>query len=263
MSDKPAVPYDPAFYAQTRAGSRQSAAVIVPIVMELFRPQSVVDVGCGTGDWLRCFKAAGAGDLTGLDGQWVAPTDGPFAFVTVDLERPFSLPKRCDVALCLEVAEHLEPTAAEHLITSLVHLSSIVLFSAAIPHQGGRNHKNEQWPEYWAELFSRHAFSPVDCIRPLIWNDRSVDWWYAQNVLVYMSEAALRGCPDLRACADRTDRSRLSMVHPRGYLHKIAAIADARVTPDPERLPAGTLLSVAPTVLGKALRRKLRRKGRT
>jgi hypothetical protein len=60
-----------------------------------------------------------------------------------------------DLAICLEVAEHLPPEAAEGFIDSLTRLAPVVLFSAAITFQVGNQHLNGQWPDYWATLFRR------------------------------------------------------------------------------------------------------------
>jgi hypothetical protein len=85
--------------------------------------------------------------------------------------------------LCLEVAEHLPADSAPTLIDSLVSLGPVILFSAAIPFQGGTHHVNEQWPEYWA----RH-FSPRDIMRTVRrrFGVHDVEWYYAQNILLYV-----------------------------------------------------------------------------
>src|SRR5205814_2387550 len=59
-----------------------------------------------------------------------------------------------ELALCWEVAEHLPPTAGDRLVGSIrdVHPTRLV-FTAAIPGQGGHGHINEQPPEYWRSRF--------------------------------------------------------------------------------------------------------------
>ena len=101
----------------------------------------------------------------------------------------FHLPKQFELAACLEVAEHIPETSASHLIDELTGCAPVVLFSAAIPGQGGTQHVNEQWPEYWRELFGRRGYRPVDAIRGRIIQDPSVEWWYRQNILVYCDPA--------------------------------------------------------------------------
>ena len=119
---------------------------VVPIVLDLIRPGSVVDVGCGLGEWLATFQEHGVSDILGIDGDYV---DRDMLYIpqqdfkTIDLNRPFTLNRTFDLAVCLEVAEHLEAEHANDFVESLTRLAPIILFSAAIPLQSGTNHVNE------------------------------------------------------------------------------------------------------------------------
>lgn len=64
-------PYTSEFFDNIRNGSLRSAQVVVPIAIELARPKSVVDVGCGDGTWLSVFRHLGVNDTLGLDGDYV------------------------------------------------------------------------------------------------------------------------------------------------------------------------------------------------
>lgn len=172
--------YDRRFFDSIREGSQRSAAAVVPLMMESFTPKTVVDVGCGEGLWGKAFEDAGC-EVLGLDGhpnpvipaQSVDLTD-----VLPTFDRPF------DLAVCLEVAEHLPPERAETFVAELCGLADKVLFSAAVPGQGGTAHLNEQWPPYWVDLFAAHGFACSDDVRWEIWNDERVCWWYRQNLMV-------------------------------------------------------------------------------
>jgi SAM-dependent methyltransferase len=124
---------------------------VVPTVLRLVQPEPVVDVGCGDGAWLSVFRELGVNHRFGLDGDYVdrrllqIPQD---QFSATDLSLPFRLPCTFDLAVSLEVAEHLPPQSAEDFVDSLTRLAPVVLFSAAIPLQGGTHHLNEQWPDY-------------------------------------------------------------------------------------------------------------------
>lgn len=212
-----ASPYQPEFFAGFAQESRRSAAVIVPMVVDLLAPASVVDVGCGTGEWLAEFASAGVRDFLGIDGhappaQLQVPPD---RFVTANLSGPLPIQRRFDLALSLEVAEHLPPAAAEQFVASLTTLAGALLFSAAIPHQGGTGHLHERWPSYWAGLFTRRGYRPIDCIRPRVWSDDRVCWWYAQNTILYADDATIRARPRLAELAARTEWEQLNLVHPR------------------------------------------------
>jgi SAM-dependent methyltransferase len=249
------------YYDRIRAGTQRSAKIVVPILVQLVEPRIVIDVGCGSGDWLRSFEHCGVTELTGVDGEWATPTEpAPFHFVSANLSERFSMPHSFDLAISLEVAEHLPASAALGFVDSLTSLAPIVLFSAAIPYQGGSEHLNEQWPEYWADLFADHDFVPVDCIRPQIWNVEEVDWWYVQNAILYVERAHLETHPALARAAERTDRTRLSVVHPRAYMRQVSALDHAYLRPDPERLTASALVSVAPKVMKNAVLRRLTRR---
>jgi SAM-dependent methyltransferase len=182
------MPYDPEFFLEFIEGTRRSAELVAPICIELLGPRSVVDVGCGVGTWLAAFREAGVERITGLDGDYVdrdlleIPTD---SFMPVDLEKRLSHGRRYDLAMCLEVAEHLSPERGPSLVDDLTTLAPAVLFSAAVPFQGGTDHRNERWQDYWAGLFADRGFQACDCIRPRVWDDPRVDPWYAQNALVY------------------------------------------------------------------------------
>ncbi len=181
--------YPPEYFKGLDAGSLRSAEVIVPLVIDLVRPRSVVDVGCGTGAWLSVFISEGVSDVVGVDGDYVGPEllrIPEDRFLTHDLERALSLGRTFDLVTSLEVAEHLSAEAAERFVDSLVSLGPVILFSAATPGQGGHHHVNEQPPSYWADLFGARGYQAIDCLRARIWDNPAVDWWYAQNCLLYV-----------------------------------------------------------------------------
>ena len=188
MSRDHATVYDRSFYSAIDVWARDSAEQIIPIVTTLLRPRSVVDLGCGTGTWLAAFAQHGVERYLGIDGIHVERSMLKIAashFVAADLTAPLSIgAERFDLALSLEVAEHLPERYANVLVDSLVSLAPAVLFSAAIPLQGGANHINERWQTYWAQLFAERQFVVVDAIRPRTWNNKKVASFYAQNMLL-------------------------------------------------------------------------------
>jgi len=191
------------------------------MVLDLVEPASVIDIGCGIGNWLAVFREQGIEDLLGIDGDYVEEDQlliPPDWFLAFDLTRPIHLERRFDLVVSLEVAEHLPAERSADFIRSLVKLGPVVLFSAAIPFQGGTHHVNEQWPEYWAELFQKHDYAAIDCIRPRIWTDDRVEWWYAQNVLLFAEKKHLADHPKLKAEVAQTRSQQLSVVHPRYWL---------------------------------------------
>lgn len=200
--------YGSEFFASQCEGSLRSAKIVVPLITHLLKPESVVDVGCGLGTWLSVFRECNVGTIMGLDGKHVdqsrlhIPMD---CFRATELSEPFELDKRFDLAVCLEVAEHLPAGSAEGFVKSLVGLAPVIVFSAAVPMQGGTNHVNEEWPDYWRTLFARHNYRPLDLIRKQIWKDRRVEWWYRQNLFIYTQESLLNIKPEFFSAANESD----------------------------------------------------------
>jgi SAM-dependent methyltransferase len=220
---KSTVVYNKGFFERTQPASRLSAGVIVPIMMELVRPTCVVDVGCGTGEFLRIFEDRGVQEILGVDGMYVDRSQLAIpqeCFRAIDLNRPFTLEKTYDLAVSLEVAEHLEPARASDFIESLTHLAPVILFSAAIPLQNGYHHVNEQWPDYWAQLFQVRGFRPVDALRKRIWHNRRVEDYYRQNMLLFCNEQVLKSNEVLQKEFRETNPHMLSLVHPDLFLRK-------------------------------------------
>lgn len=214
-------PYFKRDYANPE-GKKRSPRQIVPWLMELLQPQSVVDVGCGPGYWLAVFRELGVVEVLGFDGDWVDQTRLEIpagSFHPVNLRQPLPCDRKFDLALSLEVAEHLPEQNAAGLVETLTGLSQSVLFSAAIPGQGGQGHVNEQWPEYWMGLFGQRGFQCLDCIRPRFWSNPEVEYWYAQNTLLFCAPAVLQGRPVLGQLARQGGP--VALVHPRLYLRKL------------------------------------------
>jgi SAM-dependent methyltransferase len=215
--------YTSDFYRKQAPDARRSAEIVVPLVMDLIRPESVVDVGCGVGAWLSVFIERGVQDVLGVDGEWMDKAHLMIPgrrFLSFDLEKPLRIDRRFDLAMSVEVAEHLPAPCAETFVESLVRLAPVVLFSAAIPFQGGTHHLNEQWPDYWAGYFRERGYVAVDCLRKKIWRNENVDWWYAQNLLLFAREDYLESRPPLKNEADAAGRPP-ALVHPRKYLELI------------------------------------------
>ena len=219
--------YTPGFYSKSRDGSHNSAQIILPIINQLFHPQSVIDVGCGSGQWLKVWKEdIGIADMQGVEGPYLkdVSTAIPKEHILYhDLKQPLKLDRCYDVATSLEVAEHIPPANAETFVQTLTSLSKVVVFSAALTGQGGIYHLNEQMPEYWAALFAKHGFEAVDYLRPIIWNDTRVQFWYRQNILMFIHKSLLEGNPDalpqeIVQAWKHTRPDYLVRVHPDHYL---------------------------------------------
>lgn len=174
-------------YEKIREGARRSAEIVVREIRP--RPSTVVDVGCGEAWWAKAFLDAGADAVQAWDyEQPELRQEGVIYRLGIDLEEPGWAEGYgpFDLAVCLEVGEHLHPSAADTLIRELCSLSDTILWSAAIPAQTGLGHVNEQWPVYWAEKFAANGFGAHDPLwRWDVWDDDRVEPWYRQNLMVY------------------------------------------------------------------------------
>ncbi len=190
--------------------NKNAAREILPLVFKMWNIRSILDIGCGLGTWLAVSKELGIESVVGVDGDWI--NNGLLEieneeFITFDLSEPFNLNKKFDLVISLEVAEHIQENSADLFIETLVQHADIILFSAAIKNQGGQNHLNEQNPEYWSKKFKVHGFEYYDILRPLIWNNRLVEYWYKQNVFL----VARKGVLDKKYFATNEP---LTLVHP-------------------------------------------------
>lgn len=210
-------PYSSRYYEGLKEDSLASARTVVPLVLQLFPAKSVVDVGCGSGTWAKAYLDAGC-DVLGIDGHVVG--DGQLLipaerFERHDLAQRLALPRRFDLVNCLEVAEHLDPSRGPTFVADLCRLADVVVFSAAVPGQGGTHHVNEQWPSYWIPLFEKNGFAALDCFRWQIWNEPSVAWWYVQNLFAFVRLSRL---DEFAAARTATRPLPTDLVHPRAYV---------------------------------------------
>jgi Methyltransferase domain len=210
--------YSKGFFVAQKDRSYHSALHIVPLIRQIASIHSVCDVGCGLGMWLRVFLEAGVEDIVGVDGNWVDEDSLVIpvsAFRRADLRQSFRLDRCFDLAMSIEVAEHLPESRSTGFVEDLTRLAPLVLFSAAIPRQGGTNHINEQWQSYWAAVFANYGFDACDVLRPLIWNNAEIARWYRQNIILFCRHDFLQKVPGLTA--GTANSLPLSVVHPQQY----------------------------------------------
>lgn len=223
MSDK----YNDSFYADIDAGSFSSAEVCLPIFERFLDFNTVVDVGSGSGAWSYQFSKYGC-KVTSIDGDYATKNYDKFQSENLlinflpkklDAEGALSNVAKHDLAISLEVAEHLPNDRAKSFVHELCHLSNKIIFSAAIPYQGGTGHENENWLQYWAKLFADNGFRYLDPFRHLIWNNSDVMWWYKQNLCLFVSDEELNNlCTELQVVEFENI---ISMIHPEMYIWAI------------------------------------------
>jgi SAM-dependent methyltransferase len=233
--------------------NQKTAEAIVSVLFDFLHPDSIIDFGCGLGNFVVEFEKKGVEKVLGVDGYW-AKEDPLFkikketAFLPVDLTKPVDLHQRFDVALCLEVAEHLPAAAASQLVETLTKASDRIVFSAAPPGQGGINHLNEQWMDYWEEKFAAKNFVVHDILRTVFWNNEAISWWYRQNIFFVAHRSV------------EIDREKLQKLHEDGPIHYLhPGILQTRNAEMEKLQSGGEGLRIYLRMLKRAIIKKFRR----
>lgn len=209
--------YDQAFFDAQSTGSLASARAVVPLVHDWLHPSSLLDVGCGIGTWVAAWRDAGIDDAEGVDGGYVKADRlllDPARFHAIDITHPFRLARTFDLVQCLEVAEHLPCAAASTLVDNLTAHAPIVLFSAAVPGQGGENHINEQPPEFWRALFRERGYEVFDFFRHQFADRPEVEAWYRYNTLLFVRRDAIDALPPAVRAARLADDREIPDISP-------------------------------------------------
>jgi hypothetical protein len=169
-------------------------------------------------------RELGVSKLTGIEGEWAAewfgrerPGAEHFELVLANLEDELPSIGGFDVALCLEVVEHLSPERGESFVADLCRLAPHVLLGAALPGQKGPNHLNTQWPSYWAQHFATHGFRPLDVVRPRVWGDDDIRDVYRQNPILFVRADRYEAAAARAAALPPPPATALDLVHPFTY----------------------------------------------
>ncbi|MCL4676307.1 MAG: hypothetical protein KJZ59_09870 [Pararhodobacter sp.] len=199
----------------------RSQDLILQAMREIRPIASVVDFGTGRGSWLKAAIGMGASDVRGYDIPEIPVAQRQFPadrFVAADLGQPVRIERQFDLSISTEVAEHLPKEHAATFVANVAGASDLVLFSAAIPYQGGAGHVNENWVEYWVKLFAAQGFACYDILRLRFWNEAAIRSYYRQNLLVF---ARGQAADALRTAGHRATPQAPSLVHPEQYLKSI------------------------------------------
>lgn len=214
--------YTKSFFDINKESSTPSALMVLGVLKRFYAVDSVVDFGCGSGAWLAGAEQHGATVLKGYDGPWqdkAALASASIDFTQINMEE--SLPKlerRYDLAISVEVAEHLSSSRADIFIDTICSASDVVVFSAAIKYQGGTNHINEQPQSYWIKKFENRGYECFDLFRATLWDNEDVKWWFRQNILLFVKKSSQAvDKVELRANSHHL----YDVVHPFNYVRKI------------------------------------------
>lgn len=211
--------YNESYYKRHEIGSYESAFQILKYIKTFINFDSVIDFGCGMGTWCKALNNLNIKDFLGIDkhqydsAYMLIPSE---KYMQYDLRKPLLLSHKVDMAISVEVAEHIEFEYSNIFIENLCLCSDIILFSAAITHQGGTGHINEQSCTYWESIFNNYGYKAIDCIRPYIWNDERIEIWYKNNCVLYIEEHFYKKI----SAVVPTNTYSLDIIHPL-MLHRI------------------------------------------
>lgn len=209
--------------------SDRSQPLVLDAVHDLVPFASVVDFGTGRGSWLKAAIDRGITDVRGYDIPEIPVEQRQFPadrFVAADLGQPVPMERRFDLSISTEVAEHLPREHAATFVANVASAADLVLFSAAIPYQGGAGHQNENWVEYWVKLFQPLGFDCFDILRMRFWNEASIRSYYRQNLLIFAKGQPAQA---LRDKGHQPSALPPSLVHPEQYVKAIGRALPPRL----------------------------------
>ncbi len=185
--------YDKVFFAEWGRGHERyvrSAEVITNTLYDLFKPKRLIDLGSGCGVYAHYFSQKGV-DVLAIDGVTPATEHSYSVPIEIrDLTEPIeNVWGDFDVALCLEVAEHIPEHLADDFLTNIARFSDRLILSAAQPNQGGHHHVNEQPKRYWVAKLAQKDFAynrrETGRIQTALAAARPPYMWMAEQISVY------------------------------------------------------------------------------
>ncbi len=227
--------YDAGFYDYINSGSGRSASIICPRVVSWLTPVSLLDVGCGAGAWCKSWSLAGVADVVGVDGEYVNRSSlliDPATFHPKDISRSFDMGRSFDLVTSLEVAEHIPAEHADTFVDNLTRHGDIVMFSAAVPGQGGEFHVNEQPLGYWRDRFRQRGYRCFDPLRSEFRDKREIEPWYRYNTLIYVNESRVGDLPQAISAHEVMPGDAVPDVSPLSWKMRNGMI---RLLPEPAR----------------------------
>jgi len=190
--------YDKRYNDFLDAVASKSTPVMAATIERIFKPNSVIDVGCGAGTLLAQLKRDGL-EVRGLeysDAGIARCREKGVDVEKFDLETDEAIEGSWDVTVSFEVAEHLPESLADNYVRVISQFSPIVIMSAATVGQGGLDHVNEQPHEYWIEKMKRQGFDydrqSSNQVREE-WAAKGVASWYVNNTMIFRRRIAPTG----------------------------------------------------------------------
>jgi SAM-dependent methyltransferase len=185
--------YDRTYYMEVvdpyMSGGVQSIAASI---LQEFRPESVVDVGCGSGLLLLSLaEQAPSVQTVGLERSGAGVQICQERGVNVrafDIETDPVPSDRFSVCVSTEVAEHIPHRHTDRFVDLLCSLADHVVLTAAGPGTGGTDHVNERPQSYWIKRFDARGFShdgPLSARLSGTWRENGVSACFCDGLMIF------------------------------------------------------------------------------
>jgi len=182
--------YDDEFFQWHVTHARKYSMRTMDWYIQKYRPDSVVDFGCGIGSYLESaydYDIKIKGYEISLDAFRYTP----------EFIRPYIEYRDCtevincgifDTVISFETAEHIEPEGTNQFILNLVNATGkTLLFTAAPPGQEGTGHINCRTRDFWMmELSDLLIYN--DILTGEIseaWEKLGAPWYIVKNLMVF------------------------------------------------------------------------------
>jgi ubiquinone/menaquinone biosynthesis C-methylase UbiE len=185
--------YETSFYDSVSARAGLTAQEISELVGALFEPSNMIDIGCGDGVWSKTFLndfpkiAVTAVDLPEAQFKFLSRDSKNISIVRRNFEQEVNLPDEVyDLAICVEVLEHLELQTAEKIMDYIATHSRFAIVSGATRGQGGTHHINENDQDYWVDSMRKRGMVAFDVVRPKLQKKDGIPSYYKNNIFLYI-----------------------------------------------------------------------------
>lgn len=150
------------------------------ILLEGFKPKSVIDIGCGEGHSLKWFNDHGIEDVMGVEGSAKALMGSPIKdkIMLHDFTTgPYIPNRRFDLAWSCEFVEHVEEQYVDNFMETFKSASAVAMtYSEPQWSSGGHHHVNCQPQPYWNERFTKAGFMFLPSYSEMIRSVATARW---------------------------------------------------------------------------------------